>query len=369
MKNIASIFIILIYIITLSSCTTPEQPEPDEFDPSKNYLYGKSVSGTILDVVVVRSDGSVYNTSTSTTSAPLINQVKEIAGGGKHTIALKEDGTVWSWGGNDYGQLGDGSTMDNTYRTIPVQVNGISNCIAVSGGSAHSLALLADGTVWAWGYNEYAQLGDSSTTHRNVPVKVKQLSGAIAISAGGLHSVALKADGTVWVWGGAVTGNAGIGTFANETAAVQANGLSGITKIAAGIGNTYGIKNDKTVWGYGINQLGQLGNGTTTTAYTPVQMLTVNDALSIAAGNCKFMAIRSDSTVWACGDNYHGNLGDGTTTGRSIPVQALNLKKIKAISCRWNYNSTAIESNGLVWAWGKTGLTGSTTSPIRVEMP
>ena len=122
----------------------------------------------------------------------------QIAGGGEHSIALKSDGTVWAWGNNWVGQLGDGTT---SHRSTPVQVSGLSGVIAIAGGGYHSIALKSDGTVWAWGWNEYGQLGDGTTSHRSTPVQVSGLSGVIAIAGGGYHSIALKSDGTVWAWG------------------------------------------------------------------------------------------------------------------------------------------------------------------------
>ena len=121
-----------------------------------------------------------------------------IAGGDSHSLALKSDGTVWAWGYNGCGQLGDGST---TNRLTPVQVSGLTGVVAIAGGGSHSLALKSDGTVWAWGCNDYGQLGDGTTTNRLTPVQVSGLTGVVAIAGGGAHSLALKSDGTVWAWG------------------------------------------------------------------------------------------------------------------------------------------------------------------------
>ena len=122
-----------------------------------------------------------------------------ISGGGYHSLALKKDGTVWAWGHNEYGQLGDGT--QTLGRLTPVQVSGLSGVIAIAAGEYHSLALKSDGTVWAWGGNYEGQLGDGTTNNKLTPVQVSGLSGVIAIAASYRHSLALKSDGTVWAWG------------------------------------------------------------------------------------------------------------------------------------------------------------------------
>jgi hypothetical protein len=147
-----------------------------------------------------------------------------VAGGGEHSLALKNDGTVWAWGHNVYGQLGDGST---TTRLTPVRVSGLTQVIAIAAGEGHSLALKSDGTVRAWGHNVYGQLGDGITTNSSSPVTVSGLTGVIsAIAAGGGHSLALKSDGTVvWAWGYNAYGQLGNNTTADSDVPVTVNGF------------------------------------------------------------------------------------------------------------------------------------------------
>jgi alpha-tubulin suppressor-like RCC1 family protein len=124
--------------------------------------------------------------------------VSAIAGGGNHTAILKTDGTVWTCGKNNYGQLGDGTATD---RHFPVQVTGLTGVRAIAAGESFTIVLKSDGTVWAWGYNAYGMLGDGTTTNRTTPVQVSGLTGVNAVAVGDAHSVALKSDGTVWTWG------------------------------------------------------------------------------------------------------------------------------------------------------------------------
>ena len=160
-----------------------------------------------------------------------------IAGGFSHSLALKSSGTVWTWGDNQYGELGNGS---NTSSNVPVEVNSLSKVVAISGGGAHSLALLSVGTVWAWGDNQYGELGNGSNVNSNVPVRVSNLTGVVAIAGGGYQpgmgdtSLALKSDGTVRAWGDNQYGELGNGSTVNSNVPVQVAGLSGVVAIAGG---------------------------------------------------------------------------------------------------------------------------------------
>jgi alpha-tubulin suppressor-like RCC1 family protein len=199
-----------------------------------------------------------------------------IAAGGAHSLALKSDGTVWAWGYNGYGQLGDGTTSS---RSLPVPVSGLSGVTAIAAGNngyitTHSLALKSDGTVWAWGYNNYGQLGDNSTTARNSPTQVLSAVGqpftsVTAIAAGGGHSLALKADGTAWAWGYNYYGQLGDGSTTARGLPVQLPGLTGVTAIAAGDNHSLAASTDGTEWAWGSGGHGRLGNGLSTNASAP----------------------------------------------------------------------------------------------------
>ena len=186
-----------------------------------------------------------------------LSGVAAIAAGGRHTVVLKNDGTVWAWGNNSDGQLGDGTAIN---RKTPVQVSGLGGVTTAAAGSSYTVVLKNDGTVWAWGYNNSGQLGDGTTTNRKTPVQASGLGGVTAIAAGG-HTVALKNDGTVWAWGYNNSGQLGDGTTTNRKTPVQVGGLSGIAAIASGNEHTVALKNDGTVWTWGDNYDGQLGNG------------------------------------------------------------------------------------------------------------
>jgi hypothetical protein len=283
-------------------------------DDGTVWAWGRNKDGQL-------GDGTTANKSTPAQVTEL-SEVKVIACGGDHSLALKEDGTVWVWGRNSYGQLGDGTTVA---KSTPVQVTGLSGIKAIAAGTDHSLALKGDGTVWAWGYNGLGQLGDGTGNSRYTPVQVQGLSGVKGINGGHYHSLALKEDGAVWAWGRNSDGELGDGTTTNRNAPVQVTGLSGI-KTIIGAGNlSLALKEDGTVWAWGDNSVGQLGDGTTTDRNTPVQVIGLSGAEVIESGLSYGLALKEDGTVWAWGLNTDSQLGDGTTTNRNTPVQVIGL--------------------------------------------
>ena len=155
--------------------------------------------------------------------------ITAIAGGGSQSFALKDDGTVWAWGWNPNGELGNGTT---TASTIPIQVSSLTNITAISGGAFHALAMRNDGTVWAWGSNVFGQLGDGSNTDSHVPVQLSALSSTIAVAAGYQHSLARKNDGTGRSWGNNGAGALGDGGFTNSNTPVQVIGLCATSSVA-----------------------------------------------------------------------------------------------------------------------------------------
>ncbi|MEC4684419.1 MAG: RCC1 repeat-containing protein [Nitrospirota bacterium] len=264
------------------------------------------------------SDGQLGDGTTTSSRVPIQVDITAIASGAAHTIILKTDGTVWAWGWNYYGQLGDGTTID---RTTPVQVSGLTDVIAIAAGVYHNVALKSDGTVWAWGYNGLGQLGDGTTIDRLTPVQVSDLSNVTVIAAKPYSALALKSEGTVWTWG--AIGRLDITTTETcnnkpcSTTPVQANDLTDVTDIAAGRGfsdNTIVLKSDGTVWAWGDNGSGTLGDGTTTDSSTPVQVNELTDVIDITAGNGHAIALKTDGTVWAWGNNSWSQLGLAVTT-------------------------------------------------------
>ncbi|HYV91991.1 MAG TPA: T9SS type A sorting domain-containing protein [Chitinophagales bacterium] len=301
--------------------------------------------------------GQLGNGSNSDSNVPVqvssLTGIIAIAGGSYHSLALKNDGTVWAWGNNNGGQLGTG-TGYGTDSNIPVEVSSLTGVITIAGGSYHSLALKNDGTVWAWGDNLFGDLGDGSSgvyAYSYVPVQVNSLTGIIAIGAGADYSVALKNDGSVWAWGWDKYGQLGNGDTTDSNVPVQVSSLTGITAISIGWGHSLALKNDGTVWAWGWNQYGQLGNGDTTDSNVPMQVGSLTGITAIAAGYAHSLAVKNDGTLSAWGANYYGELGNGTNSDSNIPVQVNSLTGIAAIATGY-YHSLALKNDGTLWAWG-----------------
>lgn len=220
------------------------------------------------------STGKFGNGTNTNSTTPIqvtgLTNIVAVSAGGQHSLFLKNNGTVWASGLNTFGQLGDST---NTDKNSPVQVSGLSGIIAIAAGGnggSHSLFLKNDGTVWACGNNNYGQLGDGTTTSKNAPVQVVGLSGISSVAAGNGHSLFLKNDGTAWVCGYNSNGQLGDSTLANKSTPVQVNGLAGIIAVADGYHHSFFEKNDGSVWACGLNNNGQLGDGTTVDKTVPV---------------------------------------------------------------------------------------------------
>jgi alpha-tubulin suppressor-like RCC1 family protein len=305
----------------------------------------------------------------STTIAPSVTP--SVATGGEHTCAVRTDGSVWCWGRNDSGQLGDG--------TIAAQFGGRSNPGAVVGlsgvrvralalGSAHTCALVDDGTVRCWGEGRHGRLGNGSTDDSPTPVEVSGISTATAITAGNDHTCALLGDGTVRCWGNNSLGQLGDGTTNGRTTPVAVTVLSGATAISAGNAHTCAIVTGGEVRCWGFNAFGGLGDGTTTDSTTPVAVLRSGTdqstsprlagvtALS-AGGNYTCAIIRDPSDEFVCwGGNSSGQLGDGTTTNRSFPVAVSGSTGMNGVIpvavSAGNLHTCDLLGTGTVRCWG-----------------
>jgi alpha-tubulin suppressor-like RCC1 family protein len=321
------------------------------------------------------SDGELGDGTTTSRSSPAqvpgLSGGTAIAAGFWHTVVLRQDGTVWTWGYNLYGQLGDGTT---TSRSSPVQVPGLHSVTAIAANHHQTMALRQDGTVWAWGHNGAGQLGDGTTTSRTSPVQVPGLTHVIALAVGPLYTVALRQDGTVWAWGHNGAGQLGDGTTTSRSSPVQVPGLSGVAAVDTGYSHTMVLRQDGTVWAWGDNGYGQLGDGTTTGRSSPAQVPGLSGVTSIATTYHQALALRQDGTVWAWGYNGYGQLGDGTTTSHSSPVQVPGLSGVAAIATA-HAHSMVLRQDGTLWAWGYNGYgqlgdgtTADRFSPVRVPL-
>ena len=364
------------------------------------YTWGRNEYGQLGNGVTATN--SPVPVAVKTAGTPMEGKtIVQISAKVWYALALASDGTVYSWGFNSWGQLGNGTsgTANNASAPVAVKTAGTpmegKTIVQVAAGATHSLALATDGTIYAWGKNEYGQLGNDSTTNSPVPVAVKTagtpMDGKtiIQIHAGYEHSLALASDGTVYAWGRNNSGQLGKNdaTDAHIPAAVQTLGtpMAGkvIVQLAAGNSQSMALASDGTVYTWGWNQYGQLGNGTTTNSRIPVAVVTTGTPLAgktisqIAAGNAHALAMTDDGTVYTWGWNQYGQLGNNSTINSSLPVivkttgTPLAGKMITQIASGGSPNSLVLANDGTMytWGWGQHGQLGNGTIGTDAKTP
>ncbi|OPH47872.1 hypothetical protein BC351_39325 [Paenibacillus ferrarius] len=291
-----------------------------------------------------------------------IDHVKAIGAGAMHALAVKSDGTVWTWGDNTDGQIGDGTetqretgsgkALTDNNRELPTQVKGLSHVVAVWGAWARSYAIKDDGTLWAWG-SLYYKKSDGSTGNYATPVQLRFQNVATISTGYGDNLLVLKKDGTVW-------------TF-DQGAVVQIEGLTDITAVAAGGTDSYALQKNGTVWVFGSNGRGKIAGEDLAKTTAPQKLQGIQDVVDIRATGGGPLFLKKDRSVWTSGKNTGGQLGIGSYENSDVPVQVKNLAKISKIAAHGTgFRSMAIREDGTLWAWGN-GYTGDGTEWYRTE--
>jgi alpha-tubulin suppressor-like RCC1 family protein/rhodanese-related sulfurtransferase len=278
----------------------------------------------------------------SSTRTPAL-RIQAVACGAGHSLILLNDGTVWGCGANEYGQLGDGTGIN---QRLPVKVPGLENVTAIACGPYFSMAVKKDGTVWGWGLNEEGLLGTG-----NIPVKIPGLKNIIFIACSGNQAFAVKKDGTVWAWGSNSFGQLGDGTYQNRKTPFKIKGLTKVKTVACGLRHTVALKADGSLWAWGSNGSGQLGDGTRVAQLKPVKVPGLSEVVEAVCGSENTVVLKKDGTVFCWGANGSGQLGDGTKTEKLQPVQVLDLDQVMAIAGGSNFN-IALKKDGTLWSWG-----------------
>lgn len=296
--------------------------------------------------------------------------VRQVGGGQLFSAARLADGTVDTWGYDGQGQLGDGQTAQ-VFRLTPAPVPGLTGVTEIAVGANHTLALRSDGTVWAWGYNFYRQLGDGTQTDRPTPQQVPGLSGIVHVSANFYDSFAVRSDGSVFAWGHNGFGELGDGTTTNRVTPERLPGLSGVVQVSAGVEHSLALRSDGTVWAWGNNEHGQLGIGTTVNHAAPVQVPGLSGATQVAAGFTHSLAVAgADASVWAWGDDTESELGDGANTERNSPIH-LALSGVTQLAAG-SHQSAAVVSGTSLFIWGLndfSSVIGQTQVPTPFPLP
>jgi alpha-tubulin suppressor-like RCC1 family protein len=292
-----------------------------------------------------------------------------IAAGTFYTVGIRSDGTLWAWGYNGFGQLGLGNTVT---KSTPQQVGTATDWMVVTAGGYHTLAIKSDGTLWAWGLGTSGQLGLGDTNSYTTPQQVGTATDWVAVSAGLSHTLAIKSDGTLWAWGKNDLGQLGLGDTTNRNTPTQVGTATNWAAVTAGDYHTVAVRSSGTLWAWGFNNAGQLGLGNTTDQNTPQQVVTGTNWVAATAGTMFTVALRADGTLWAWGVNYYGQLGLGDTTNRSVPNQVGSATDWSAVDAGEGH-TLAIRSDGTLWAWGHNsdgelglGHTTSYTAPVQV---
>jgi alpha-tubulin suppressor-like RCC1 family protein len=299
-----------------------------------------------------------------------------------HATGIRTDGSLWTWGSNEFSQLADMSRASQTtpqavtpstrwrmvsaggtftaalrsdghvmaFGTLSGQLSQTADFVAIEAGRSHLLALRQDGTLWAAGNNAFGQLGEGSTTTRSVLVPVQGGQNIVDFSAGDRHSLAVQANGTLWAFGSNDRGQLGLAVATTSTP-MQVGSETVWKSVAAGGRHSLATRVDLSLWAFGANDQGQLGLGTLTSVSTPTRVGTSVGWQNIAAGATHSLGIRQPGTVAAWGSNDNGELGDGTTTTRTTPQPVGSATDWSGISAG-NAFSIATKVDGTVFSWG-----------------
>jgi alpha-tubulin suppressor-like RCC1 family protein len=332
-----------------------------------------SVSGSGMSATVTAlAGGAATITATAAdggraaTCAVVVTVPQTVSAGTYHTVAIKADGSLWAWGNNTSAQLGLGDYDLAQQKVLPTQVGTATDWASVSAGTQHTMAIKADGTLWVWGtnYDGSMGLGLYNASQRTTPVQLGNANDWGAVSVGSHHTLAIKTDGSLWAWGSNDRGQLGLGNNTNQNVPVRVGTDNDWAAVSAGIQHTMAIKADGSLWAWGLNDKGQLGLNDNTDRNAPVQVSATSDWTTVSAGFKQTLAIKKDGSLWAWGSNDRGQLGLGDNTDRNVPLR-VGTTNDWALSSAGSHTLT-LKSDGSLWGcglnfYGQLGL-GNTTN-------
>jgi alpha-tubulin suppressor-like RCC1 family protein len=330
---------------------------------------GKQIAGQPYSIINAKNtvDCALGNLSQQQT----LTNVQTIAAGQSGTYALKKDGTVWAWGKNYSGELGNGTTDSSS---IPIQVAGLSGVSAIAADAGNAYALKKDGSVWAWGANDRGQLGVGNTVSSTTPVRVSGLPAIASVATRGGAAYAVGTDGSAWAWGNNWLGQAGIGAAESASRPVRLAITEAVESIHPGGYTGYALTTRGTVWSWGDNGAGQLGNGTTTPSNTPVQVSDLSGVIRLfATAGSVVYALMPDQSLKVWGEGSDGALGNGTRGNSSVPIDVPGVSHVSQVAADPGHTFARLDT-GVVLAWGNgwngalgTGSTDNTATPTPVS--
>ncbi|MFZ4599437.1 MAG: RCC1 domain-containing protein [Terrimicrobiaceae bacterium] len=344
----------------------------DDYNYGITYSWGYNNTGRL-------GDGTTVNKSSPVSVIGGFTDWCQVSAGGGHSLGVRTNGTAWAWGPATAGRLGDGTAVN---RSSPVSVvGGFTDWCQVSAGGVHSLGVRTNGTAWAWGQNcrlvnGGGFLGDGTTVSKSSPVSViGGFTDWCQVSGGDSHSLGVRTNGTAWAWGSNRNFTLGDGTSVNKSSPVSViGGFTDWCQVSAGYSHSLGVRTNGTAWAWGSNDYGMLGDGTIGFTVSPVSVVGgFTNWCRVSAGRYYSLGVRTNGTAWAWGSNCFGQLGDGTTVNKSSPVLVVggftDWCQVSAGFC----HSLGVRTNGTAWAWGRAccGLLGDGTtvdksSPISV---
>lgn len=315
--------------------------------------------------------------SPPTPVTPSPQYFKTVSSGNMHTLGIKTDGTLWAWGRNDFGQLGIGvKDASGSPDHEPEQIGSDSDWKMVSTGVYHSLAIKNDGSLWAWGMDTYGELGVGVNTENYAPVQVGTDTDWETVDCGVHHTVAIKTDHSLWGWGTSMHLGQGlnfsIGNYITDHP-ILLSMTSDWEKLSAGNDYTLALKTDQSLWGWGNNAHSVLGHiGTSTNDYDYfIGPLSDGSWKEIAAGFSASYAIKADGSLWSNGKGDFGQLGLGTTADVSTFTRigmANDWKSVHTADLAGFY-VLALKNNQSLWSWGQNpigtlGLGNALANPL-----
>ena len=319
--------------------------------------WGKNNKGQLCD-------GTIQDRNAPVNMPALDGEVIQFAAGYESAYALMADGTVKAWGSNQWGQLGNGTSVDSL---TPITVPGLTNVQQIVVDTLSVFAIKTDGTVWAWGINYEGELGLGNWSGPvKTPTQVPALTGVASVVPGSWHCLAVRADGTVLAWGTNMHGQLGVFPSQYDYVPKVVPNLTNVVEAAVGIQFSLARKSDGTVVAWGFNSYGQLGNGSTDDTFVPTPVTNLSNVVQISAGGSHAAARLANGDVYSWGRNSYGQLGDGHPSPYSaIKVKSL-VSKVTEVRAKFD-NTYALTDTGVLFAWGHNafGQLGDETTWMR----